>query len=315
MSWAAGVKVAVIDTGITYTHPDLAANYVGGWDFVNNDADPMDDQGHGTHVAGTIAAARNGVGVVGVAPGARLYAVKVLGANGSGSYSAIIAGIDWATANDMQVTNNSYGGTGYSATMELAFANAAAAGVVSVASAGNSGSCAGAGDSIGYPAKYSSVIAVAAIDDTDARACFSSTGPDLELAAPGVQINSTIKTGGYGSKWNGTSMASPHVAGMAALLLGRGVFDNNANGRFNDEVRNILAMSAQDLGGSGRDTLYGFGRVDVPSALAVTYVPLRVGVGSISYATVTGRGKDLVVTLTAVYDPVVPQPGRQSPSG
>jgi subtilisin len=306
----AGIKVAVIDTGINYTHSDLAANYKGGYDFVNGDNDPMDDNGHGTHVSGTIAATNNDVGVVGVAPNAHLYGVKVLNASGSGSYSNIIAGVQWATGNGMQVTNNSYSGTGSSATLELAFANAAAAGVVTVAAASNSGNCAGTGDSVGYPAKYATVIAVAAIDSTDARACFSSTGPAVEIAAPGVQINSTILNGGYGSNWSGTSMASPHVVGAAALVIYHGVTDSNGNGRMNDEVRNILAMSASDLGAAGRDPLFGFGRVNIPAALAITSVPNALAVTSISYEAGTGRfNKDLFVTASAAYKPAVPQPG------
>lgn len=304
----AGIKVAVIDTGIMHTHSDLAANYRGGWDFVNGDSDPMDDHGHGTHVAGTIAALKNGGGVVGVAPSAMLYGVKVLSASGSGSYSNIIAGVQWATDNGMRVTNNSYGGSGYSATLEQAFANAAAAGVVSVAAAGNSGNCAGTADVVGYPAKYASVIAVAAIDSSNARACFSSTGPAVGLAAPGVQINSTIRSGGYGSNWNGTSMASPHVAGAAVLLLARGVIDDNGNGLTNDEARNILALSAVDLGATGRDTWFGFGRVSVPGALALNAVPLVSSVPSITYAMGGGRGnKDLTVTVNVLYNPAVPQ--------
>jgi subtilisin family serine protease len=310
----AGVHVAVIDSGIDYTHPDLFANYAGGWDFYSNDADPMDDCGHGTHVAGTVAAASNSEGVVGVAPGVRLYALRVLakqnGNQCSGPTSGIIAAIDWAARNGIQVTNNSYGSTSPSATADQAFANAAALGIVHVAGAGNNGTCDGAGDSVIYPAGYRSVIAVAAVNSLDARACFSSTGPDVEVAAPGVQINSTLLGGGYGLK-GGTSMASPHVAGTAALLLGEWPADANGNGRVNDEVRNAIAASALDLGTAGRDPLYGFGRVVVPDALAAAAAtpPLTVSVDRISYVASgggKGKSKDLTVTISTVYGLAAP---------
>jgi subtilisin family serine protease len=314
----AGINVAVIDTGIDYTHPDLAANYRGGFDFLNDDADPMDDCGHGTHVAGTIGALKNAVGVVGVAPAANLYALKFMGPSTgnkcSGPISAALAAIDWAVQHGIHITNNSWGGGGFSTTVDAAFANSAALGMLHVASAGNNGTCDGAGENTGYPANYRSVIAVAAIDSTDTRACFSSTGPNLELSAPGVQVRSTIRGGNYGSNWSGTSMASPHVAGTAALLLSQGILDANANGRVNDEVRNALAMSALDLGTPGRDEWYGFGRVRVPEALdaAEAAPPLTLSVDRISYALSgggRGKNKDMTVTVGTVYGLVVPVAG------
>src|SRR3989344_2091335 len=155
-----GVKVAVIDTGIDYNHPDLAANYAGGWDFVNNDNDPMDDNSHGTHVAGTVAAVDDDAGVVGAAPSASIYALKVLGPTGSGSFSAVIAALDWAADSGIQVTNNSYGSSSNPGTIvQAAFDNTYNAGMLHVAAAGNSGNCSGNGDKIGYPAKYTSVMA------------------------------------------------------------------------------------------------------------------------------------------------------------
>jgi subtilisin len=267
-----GVKVAVIDTGIDYTHPDLAANYAGGYDFVNDDADPMDDHGHGTHVAGTVAAVYNGVGVVGVAPDARLYALKVLDDTGSGWWSDVIAALQWAVEHGIHVTNNSYAGdtatdpsTPQPTALQDAFDSAEAAGVLHAAAAGNDGKANGTGDNVRYPALFDSVIAVAATDQNDSRASFSSTGPAVELSAPGVSIYSTTLGGGYGFM-SGTSMASPHVAGAAALVISAGVSDANANGRINDEVRAILVQSADDLGAAGRDTLYGWGLVNAARA-------------------------------------------------
>ena len=159
-----GVRVAVIDTGIDYTHQDLT-NFAGGYDFVNGDADPMDDHYHGTHVAGTVAASDNVFGVVGVAPDALLFGLKVLGANGGGSWSNVIQALEWAVVNGIQVTNNSYGSSGNPGSLvQAAFDITAAAGIVHVAAAGNSGNCDGTGDTAIYPARYASVIAVAATE-------------------------------------------------------------------------------------------------------------------------------------------------------
>ncbi|MDP3994113.1 MAG: S8 family serine peptidase [Candidatus Doudnabacteria bacterium] len=261
-----GVKVAIIDSGIDYTHPDLDANFTGGYDFVNNDANPMDDNGHGTHVAGTVAAEDNDTGVVGVAPLASLYALKVLNSSGSGYWSNIIAALQWAVDNGMQVTNNSYGaGSDPGATVKAAFDNSAAAGIFHAAAAGNSGNCAGKGNNVGYPARYDSVMAVAATNKSDSRPCFSSTGVAVELSAPGVSINSTQLGGGY-VKFTGTSMASPHVAGAAALVIAAGVTNN-------DEVRAILNSTADDIGATGKDTHYGYGLVNVAAAIASLVPP------------------------------------------
>ena len=256
----AGVRVAIVDTGIDCTHPDLDGNCMGGMDFVNGDNDPSDDHGHGTHVAGTVAAEDNGSGVVGVAPEAQLYGLKVLSASGSGYWSDIIAAIEWAADNGIQVTNNSYGGGYPGSIVEAAFDASYAQGVLHIAAAGNSGSCAGTENSVGYPARFASVVAVAATMSNDARPCFSSTGPDVEIAAPGVSVNSTRMGGGYVA-FSGTSMASPHVAGAAALVIASGI-DSNA------DVRQRLDNAADDLGVAGRDTHYGFGMVDPSGSIA-----------------------------------------------
>jgi subtilisin len=308
----AGVVVAVIDSGIDYTHPELVANYLGGYDFVNDDEYPYDDFFHGTHVAGTIAAADDGTGVVGVAPEAKLIALKVLDASGSGSFSDVVAALDWLVqyrkdhANDPYVyeyvTNNSYGSNlDPGLTVFMAFANAYAEGILHVAAAGNSGNCSGKGGGIGFPAVYESVIAVTAVDSTDARACFSSVGPDAELAAPGVGILSTVPGGGYES-FSGTSMASPHVAGVAALVISGVIDDANANGRINDDVRTALAATANDLGIAGRDTWYGYGLVDPVGADELDpplTPPSTIGAESIEYRINNNRGnKTLVITVT-----------------
>ena len=200
----AGAKVAVLDTGIDLEHPDLA---VAGQKNCASGRNADDKNGHGTHVAGTVAALDNSIGVIGVAPEASLYAVKVLGNGGMGSYGDVICGLQWAVDNSMQVTNNSYGSSGDpGATVKAAFDNAYAAGVLNVGAAGNA-----SGGPVIYPAKWDSVVAVSATTDTDVLASFSSVGSEVELAAPGKDILSTTNNGGTGTK-SGTSMASPHVA-------------------------------------------------------------------------------------------------------
>lgn len=262
-----GVRVAVLDTGIDYNHPDLAAVYAGGYDFVNNDSDPYDDQYHGTHCAGTIAASLNGFGVVGVAPEARLYGLKVLSSTGSGSYSYVISALDWCVANQIQVASLSLGSSGDPGSqVRDAFNRVYNAGVVVVASAGNSGA---GTDTVGYPAKYDSVIAVGSTTRSDTRSSFSSTGPAVEVAAPGSSILSTYPGNSY-AYLSGTSMACPHVSGVAALLLSGGVADANGDGRVNDDVRLALQVTAEDLGPTGRDNDFGFGLVDAASAVALT---------------------------------------------
>ena len=219
----AGVKVAVIDTGINYKHEDLKDNYVDGANYSGlikgilgiNWGDPMDDQGHGTHVAGTIAAVRNGKGVVGVAPKAKLYAVKVMTKDGRGSLSAIIKGLEWAVKNKMNIANMSLGGGPYMESMHKAVKNAVANGVTILAAAGNDGG------PVNYPAKYPETIAVSASAPNDTIAPFSSRGEEIEVMAPGMWIMSTSFEGGY-VEHHGTSMACPHVAGLAALAYAAG---------------------------------------------------------------------------------------------
>jgi len=277
-----GVKVAIIDSGIDYNHPDLNSNYQGGYDFVNDDSDPMDDNGHGTHVAGTVAALDDGIGVVGVAPEANLYALKVLSSGGSGSYSDVIAALQWCVDHKIQITNNSYGSSGDPGVIvKKAFDNAYFEGILHIAAAGNSGNSYGVGDNIIYPARYDSVIAVAATDKSDKRASWSSTGSDLELSAPGVAINSTLLGGGY-IEMQGTSMACPHVVGTAALVWAKNPTWTN------DAVRTKLQNTADDLGASGRDSLYGYGLVDADEAAGVeTPLPGNIA-GKVTEATSTG---------------------------
>lgn len=248
------VDVAIIDTGINKTHPDL--NVVQGVTITGSGASGgEDDNGHGTHVAGTAAAIDNGSGVVGVAPGARLWAVKVLDRRGSGAMSRVIAGIDWVTARAaaIEVANLSLGATGKSDALRLALQNSVAAGIFYAVAAGNEGKDVYGADGIfntlddAIPAAYPEVAAVSALADSDGNggglggatswgnddtlASFSnysrsvapgnpvnSAGAAIDIAAPGVNIRSTWLKGGYNTI-SGTSMASPHVAGAAALYI------------------------------------------------------------------------------------------------
>ncbi|MFQ5963774.1 MAG: S8 family peptidase [Candidatus Scalinduaceae bacterium] len=226
------VDIAIIDTGIDLDHPDL--NVVANVSFVNSKNGGDDDNGHGSHVAGIAAAKDNNIGVVGVAPGARLWAVKVLDRRGSGSWSSVIAGIDWVTgkADQIEVANMSLGGSGSdtASSLRMAIDNSVASGITHVVSAGNS-----ARDAKDFvPASYDSVITVSAIADSDGQpggngpntsygaddtfATFSNFGADVDIAAPGVDIYSCWKKGGYNTI-SGTSMSAPHVTGAAALYI------------------------------------------------------------------------------------------------
>ena len=256
------VKVAVVDTGIDVAHPDLKDNIKGGMSAVAYSVSYNDDNGHGTHVAGIIGAIDNTIGVIGVGPKIDLYAVKVLDRRGSGYLSDVIEGLDWAISNGIQVVNMSLGTTANILSFQEAVQRANVAGIVQVAAAGNSG------DSVNYPAAYPEVIAVSATDKSDIIASWSSRGAEVDLSAPGVSIYSTYKGQTY-KTLSGTSMAAPHVAGAAALVLtAPAKCDYDGNGVCSPaEVRQRLEATAEDLGISGRDNLYGVGLVDAEKAV------------------------------------------------
>ncbi|MEK7373994.1 MAG: S8 family peptidase [Thermodesulfobacteriota bacterium] len=258
------VKVAILDTGIDLTHPDLAANVKGGVNTIYPLKSPNDDNGHGTHVAGIIAAQDNEIGVIGVAPKADLYAVKVLSRTGSGYLSDIIEGLDWSIQNKMQVVNMSLGTSSNVPSFYDAIKRAYQAGIVLVAAAGND-----YGGAVNYPAAYPEVIAVSATGDNDQIASFSSVGPQVDLAAPGASIYSTYKGSTY-KTLSGTSMASPHVAGAAALVLNTAVGAYDLDGDYAwdpNEVKNKLEATAENLGLTVPNNLYGFGLVDAEKAV------------------------------------------------
>jgi subtilisin family serine protease/uncharacterized protein YkwD len=261
------VIVAVIDTGVDLDHPEFAGRLTGGWDFYNGDASPDDDNGHGTHVAGIAAAAgNNGTGVAGVAWGVRIMPVKVLNSAGNGYYSDMIDGIDWALTNGASVINMSLGGTLESPSMQAAVTRAHNDGVLVVAAAGNCGDqyymyngCTYQ-DQPKYPAAHDHVLAVASTTDDDAQASHSNQNDYVDVAAPGSDIYSTYVGGGYA--WmDGTSMASPFVAGLAALILSR------YPGYTPDQVADAIVHNADDLGATGHDDLFGCGRINAHASL------------------------------------------------
>ncbi|MBT0653990.1 S8 family peptidase [Geomobilimonas luticola] len=273
----AGIKVAILDTGIDPDHPDLKDNYKGGYNFVYDNNDPYDDSryGHGTHLAGIIAARDNGTGVVGVAPEASLYALKVLNGGLMGSTSDILAGIEWAITNKMQVINMSFGAQMDSQAFRDACDAAFKAGIVLVAAAGNFNQ-----PIVDNPAGFDPVIAVSATAQDGTKAAFSNYGAKVELSAPGVAVMSTVPGGGFGLM-SGTSQATPHVSGVAALIFSAGIKDENGDGNLADEVRQRLAATATDLGDPGRDVYFGYGLVNADKAADIVqpqqYTVTRTG--------------------------------------
>ncbi|GAA1597054.1 hypothetical protein GCM10009828_023220 [Actinoplanes couchii] len=264
-STGAGVTVAVIDSGVDADHPDLKDNVLSGYDAVTDKAGPTTDgHGHGTHVAGTIAAVTgNEVGVTGIAPDVKILPVKVLSDSGSGNMSDTAEGIVWAADHGAQVINMSLGGTTKVTAVSNAIKYARSKGVTVIAAAGNSRR---EGSPTSYPAADAGVIAVAATDSADRIGPYSNAGSYVDVAAPGSSIVSTYPTakGSY-TTMNGTSMAAPHVAAVAALLKS---FDSTLTP---DQIESALKKSAVDLGAKGADTDFGSGRIDAVAALeAVT---------------------------------------------
>ena len=263
---AGGVKIGIVDTGIDQAHPDLSGQTVacarsqGLLPILSGSIQVgqcADDNDHGTHVAGTVAAkANNGVGVAGVAFNADLVICKALGGPlGTGSTADVANCINWVASQGARVISMSLGG-GASTTLQQAVANAwnNGNGAVVVAAAGNDGDA-----TLNYPAAYAEVISVAATDNRDARASFSNANAHVEVAAPGVDVLSTVRGGGYATH-SGTSMATPHVSAVAGVL--RQLFPSDSAAA----IRSRLDAGVNDLGPAGRDTSFGFGRVNLCKA-------------------------------------------------
>lgn len=273
------LTVCILDTGIDGTHPEFAGRMVAGFDFINNDSDASDDNGHGTSCAGVAAAmGNNGVGLAGVAWNVQIMPVKVLAANGMGSTSAVAAGITWAADHGAKVLSLSLGGGG-SGSLQTAVNYAyTTKGCLVIAAAGNDDT-----PSIEFPAAYANAMAVGACSPCNERKSPSSCdgeswwgsnySGDLDFLAPGVHIYTTDilgssgeSSGDYWSTFNGTSSATPHVAGAAALIW------SAAPGLTNAQVWDLLKRGCEDLGAAGYDAQTGWGRVNVANAIALAFL-------------------------------------------
>ncbi len=305
----AGTVVAIVDTGVDLDHEDLQANLwtndgevpgngidddgngladdVAGWDFVNADALPDDDNGHGSHCAGIVAAVtNNALGIAGIAHGARIMPVKVLDSGGRGSSAALAEGIDYAVASGADVVSVSIGGSLPNATLSASVARARAEGVLVVAAAGNEGGA------VLYPAADPGTMCVGATDDADVRASYSNYGAEMDVVAPGgtseVPVLSTIRNGVYGLKY-GTSMATPHASAVAALLLEMRPHLSP------DGIQFLLGSTAADGGVVGWDPYYGHGLIQARDALDLMLGDVTAPTSICSTASAPPEGVEVVV--------------------
>ena len=309
-----GAVVCVVDTGVDATHPALADNWRGGdnswYDangvFVGNESPtPIDNDGHGTHCTGTVCG-NTEERIIGVAPDAQWIAARIFP---NAFDSVILDAFDWVidpddnpdTDDAPDVTSNSWGGGGPTDAMRASIETMKALGILSVFAAGNSGPGSG---TVSYPAAWPEVFAIGATDDSDQIASFSSRGPSIfdqttikpDVSAPGVNIFSSVPGGGY-SSWNGTSMATPHVAGGVALML------EAAPGLTPDQIKEFLELTANDLGTPGKDNDYGSGRVDFYDAVAEVSVPIAPTFGNPIDLMTSYKEGDRVEVKLPVFDP------------
>jgi subtilisin family serine protease len=263
-----GVGVAILDTGVDPLHPDLIPNLKIALDFTHSPNGPRDMVGHGTHVAGIIGANDNQVGIVGIAPRCSLYSLKVLGDNGSGTEGMLLEALNWILANhkdyNIKVVNMSLGGPTPEPRVLNKFLELKKEGLTIICAAGNEGHALSGRSTVGYPARYcenKACISVGAVNDAGTSAPFSSTGPgQVTVVGPGVNVVSTMPGGQYG-RMSGTSMATPAIAGLIALLIAaKRPVDSNRNDSIEmDEVTEYLRSIARDLGSPGQDDHYGWG--------------------------------------------------------
>jgi len=288
------VIVAVLDTGINASHPDLAGQVLAGYDFVNNDSDASDDNGHGTSVAGCIAPkTNNGMGLAGIAGNVKLLPVKILDANNAGTTLNIAKGIKYAADQGANIINISVSTTTYSATIKSAVDYAWEKGCVIVASTGNTGS-----NATRYPAAFDNVIAVSSTTFVDSLSSFSTYGSYVDICAPGSGILTLNQTDGYKSA-SGTSYSTPLVSGAAALLAS---LPTNLS---NTQIVNALLDSTTDLGDAGHDEKFGFGLLNAGNALfagmtasASIAAPTETIDPTLTISEVTASGVIVDVTVT-----------------
>ncbi|HUR82444.1 MAG TPA: S8 family serine peptidase [Thermoanaerobaculia bacterium] len=324
-----GVNVAVIDSGIDWTHPDVAYAYAGGYNVIEDTDQPLDDLGHGTHVAGIIGATNNVFGVVGVAPGVRLWALKVVDENGQGVMDDVIAALEWVAdkkkeAGGRWVVNMSLGGTTTSIAEHEAFTKAASEGLILVASSGNT-STASTTAAVEYPAAYPEVIAVGATGETNVHANFSNGGPELDFVAPGVRIVSTVLTGGAWVSYARTDdriiTTKPLTGAQIGKLSGEWVycglggvndFPASVNGKialikrggdtFADKTRHALAAGAIGVAFFNHDeSNFSFTLKPADDPDAQTYPwPIAVAMSKADGDALAARGSG---KMTIAYDP------------
>lgn len=292
MTGNSNLTLAIVDTGVQLDHPDLAGRLLSGYDYANNDADPTDDNGHGTSTSGAAAAnGNNGLGMAGVNWGCMILPVKVLSASGSGSYSAISSGINYSADRGARVINLSLGGTMSSSTLQSAVNYAWNKGSVIIAAAGNNGT-----SQTVYPAACSNVVAVSAINISNTITSWSSYGSFVDLCAPGDNIGTLWIGSGYATV-SGTSYSSPIVAGVACLALA-------ANPSLkNFQVVNLLLKNADDLGAAGFDSYYGNGRVNAARVVAAapsvdTTSPVTAVTNPLNGASISGL-KSVTVSVAS----------------
>lgn len=326
LSGDGSIVIAILDTGADLNHPDLQGNlwqnfgeiadngvdddgngYVDdrwGWDVIRWDGTPQDDHGHGTHVAGIVGAVgNNGVGVAGVLWRCRLLPVKVLNSSGNGTYAGVAEGVYYAAKNGARILNMSFAGSDYSQLLQDAITDVARRyDVVFVAAAGN---CASGGtgcdavNPIMYPAAMENVISVAATDSADQRGSFSEYNAFVDLAAPGVSIYNAIRGGSYGYK-SGTSMASPHAAGLAGLIRALRPAWNR------EQVEAHMKATAAKVGGyaydaSGRNDYYGYGRIDAAAALWGLVDPPHLAASATQWVLHVEPGQAVWASLTLTH--------------
>lgn len=257
------VIAAILDTGVDGNHQEFVGRMLAGWNTYSNNGNTSDGNGHGTHTCGTTTAkGNNSLGVAGVSHSAAILPVKVLSDAGGGTWESVANGFTWAVDHGARVLNVSLGGGQPPAFVEAAVNYAWGQGAVICAAAGNGG-----GNNMIWPARYVNCIAVGATDHTDARAGFSSYGADLDVTAPGANVYSTVPGNQYGFN-SGTSMATPHVSGLAALLFSLDPALSNS------QVRSLIESTCDDKGSAGWDQFFGFGRINANRAILTANLPL-----------------------------------------